>query len=182
MSLTRLVMLAVSALTTPLLASGIPQSDAAQHDRHTLDAPTLLQHVRQVTEPFKDVNRAITAGYAPFLGCVSGPEEGAMGLHFVNQALVGDGELDVEQPEALLYESTANGEARLLGVEYVVLADAWHAHHAEPPVLEGQLFHLIPSPNRFGLPAHYALHVWAWRDNPNGAFVNWNPRVSCNAR
>jgi len=176
-------MLVVGALTAPLLASGVPQTDAAQHDRHTLDAPpTLLQHVRQVTEPFKDVNRAIAAGYAPFLGCVSGPEEGAMGLHFVNQALVGDGELDVEQPEALLYESTPNGEARLLGVEYVVLADAWHANHAEPPVLEGQLFHLIPSPNRFGLPAHYALHVWAWRDNPNGAFVNWNPRVSCNAR
>ena len=21
--------------------------------------------------------------------------------------------------------------------------------------------------------------VWAWRDNPNGTFVDWNPRVSC---
>jgi hypothetical protein len=35
------------------------------------------------------------------------------------------------------------------------------------------------SPNRYGLPAYYALHVWAWRDNPNGAFVDWNPHVSC---
>jgi len=33
----------------------------------------------------------------------------------------------------------------------------------------------------FGLPAFYALHVWAWKDNPNGTFVNWNPAVSCDA-
>jgi hypothetical protein len=43
----------------------------------------------------------------------------------------------------------------------------------------GQLFHLFPSPNRFGLPAFYTLHVWAWKDNPKGAFVNWHPNVSC---
>lgn len=24
-----------------------------------------------------------------------------------------------------------------------------------------------------------AFYMWAWRDNPNGAFVDWNPRVSC---
>jgi hypothetical protein len=21
--------------------------------------------------------------------------------------------------------------------------------------------------------------VWAWKENPNGAFVNWHPNVSC---
>jgi hypothetical protein len=25
----------------------------------------------------------------------------------------------------------------------------------------------------------FELHVWAWRDNPNGAFVDWNTKVSC---
>jgi hypothetical protein len=34
---------------------------------------------------------------------------------------------------------------------------------------------------RFGLPAFYTLHVWAWKDNPSGAFVNWHPKVSCDA-
>ena len=43
----------------------------------------------------------------------------------------------------------------------------------------GQLFHLFDAPNRFGLQAFYTLHVWAWKDNPNGAFVNWHPNVSC---
>ena len=26
---------------------------------------------------------------------------------------------------------------------------------------------------------NYTLHVWAWKENPNGAFVNWHPNVSC---
>jgi hypothetical protein len=43
----------------------------------------------------------------------------------------------------------------------------------------GQLFHLFESPNRFGLPALYTLHVRAWKENPSGTFVNWHPKVSC---
>jgi len=42
----------------------------------------------------------------------------------------------------------------------------------------GQLFHLFESPNRFGLPAFYTLHVWAWKENPSGTFVNWHAKVS----
>jgi hypothetical protein len=61
-----------------------------------------------------------------------------------------------------------------------VFAVDWDKKHpGEPPQLMGQLFHLFESPNRFGLPAFYTLHVWAWKDNPNGAFVNWRPNVSC---
>ena len=62
-----------------------------------------------------------------------------------------------------------------------MFASVWHVNHAQndPPVLEGQLLQFVDSPNRFGLPAHYELHVWAWQDNPNGVFVDWNPRVSC---
>ena len=41
--------------------------------------------------------------------------------------------------------------------------------------------HLIESPNRYGLPAFYTLHVWAWKPNPTGAFVNWHSDVSCEA-
>ena len=51
-----------------------------------------------------------------------------------------------------------------------------------PPVLEGQTFQLVTSPNRYGLPAFFELHVWAWRDNPNGAFVDWNNKVSCEGK
>jgi hypothetical protein len=43
----------------------------------------------------------------------------------------------------------------------------------------GQVFHYTASPNRYGIPAFYALHVWAWKENPNGTFADWNPKVSC---
>ncbi len=101
-----------------------------------------------------------------------------MGVHFVNSGLVGDGALNAEKPEALIYEVTGK-RARLVGVEYIVIAADWHATNPAPPVLNGQQFHYVGSPNRYGLPAFYELHVWAWRLNPNGTFADWNPRVSC---
>ena len=101
-----------------------------------------------------------------------------MGVHFVNGDLVGDGALDPMHPEALLYEAR-NGQLELIGVEYVVLAEAWNARNEAPPVLMGQLFHFVGSPNRYGIPAFYELHVWAWRTNPNGTFADFNPAVSC---
>jgi len=139
----------------------------------------LVEQVREATEAFR---HTIPDAYRQFLGCVSGPEQGAMGVHFVNFALV-DGKLEAKAPEALIYE-VKDGRARLVGVEYIVPVDAWHPTEGEPPVpvLEGQVFHFNESPNRFGLPAFYELHVWAWRDNPNGTFADWNPRVSCDAR
>jgi hypothetical protein len=48
-----------------------------------------------------------------------------------------------------------------------------------PPTLLGQAFHYTAAPNRYGIPAFYALHVWAWKANPHGMFVDWNPRVAC---
>ena len=82
------------------------------------------------------------------------------------------------RPEALIYEDQ-NRRMRLLGVEYVVIAEAWHANNQMPPVLMGQLFNYVGSPNRYGIPAFYELHVWAWKNNPNGTFADWNPLVAC---
>lgn len=138
----------------------------------------LVQLVRDATRQFIDVNAATAAGYQPFLGCVTGQDHGAMGVHYVNSNLVGDGEIDASKPEALIYEPSGAG-MQLVGVEFVVFADAWLKNHSNSPVLEGQTFQYISSPNRYGLPAHFELHVWAWRDNPNGAFVDWNNNVTC---
>jgi hypothetical protein len=144
----------------------------------TAGKATLVEEVRRATAPFQDVAAATTAGYAPFLGCVSGPQEGAMGVHYVNGSLVGDGVVDPQRPEALMYEAK-DGRLRLLGVEYIVPAEAWDARSKTPPTLMGQTFHFTASPNRYGIPAFYALHVWAWKHNPHGMFVDWNPKVSC---
>jgi hypothetical protein len=167
--ITVLAALMVFALTGVVLAGRMNQTGPAE---------TLLQVVREATEQYKDPAAAEAAGYGLFHGCVSGPQEGAMGVHVVNGDLVGDGELDPAQPEALLYEFKG-GRMQLVGVEYVVIADDWHATHAGPPVLMGQLFNYSGSPNRYGIPAFYELHVWAWKQNPLGTFVDWNPKVSC---
>jgi hypothetical protein len=80
----------------------------------------------------------------------------------------------------VIYEALPNGRLKMTGADYLIFADAWDAKHpGTPPELMGQLLHLFESPNRFGLPAFYTLHVWAWKDNPNGTFVNWHPKVSC---
>ena len=48
-------------------------------------------------------------GYTLMFGCVSGPDFGAMGLHFVNMNLVGDPSLDPRRPEIVIYEPTPGG-------------------------------------------------------------------------
>ena len=178
----RIALLLFTVALTQLGAAGtVPfELEREQHATHT-DARSsrLVEQVRAATAIFADVNQATGSGYAAFGGCVSGPDQGAMGVHFVNQQLLMDGELNVNKPEALIYE-VKDGQARLVGVEYIVLAAQWDAAHPEPPVLEGQLLlHFNESPNRFRLPAFYETHVWAWRDNPNGTFADWNTRVSC---
>ena len=163
-----LVILSLFALTSVALAA----ADKAE------PPDTLVGTVRQAVAPFKDVEAAKSAGYGLFHGCVSGPQEGAMGIHFVNGDLVGDGEIDAAQPEALIYE-TQKGGLQLVGVEYVVIAEAWDANHENPPTLMGQVFQYVGAPNRYRIPAFYELHVWAWKQNPNGMFTDWNPNVSC---
>jgi len=143
-------------------------------------ASALVKIVRESTERFKQVSVAEREGYALQFGCVSGSDSGAMGLHYVNGALVASGVIDATRPQIVIYEPAADGSLKLIGADYLVLADMWNAQHPDgPPQLMGQLFHYFESPNRFGLPAFYTLHVWAWKDNPNGAFVNWHPNVSC---
>lgn len=139
----------------------------------------MIAAARHASRRFKDVSVALAEGYVAHFGCVSGPDEGAMGVHLMKPALIGDGVLNAGQPELLLYEPTRNGRLRLTGVDYLVPAPLWDPNNAGPPILMGHLLQLFNSPNRFRLPAFYTLHVWAWKSNPNGNFSNWNPRVSC---
>src|ERR1700751_5244898 len=149
--------------------------------RLTTAQGALLQAVRESTARFKDVSVAETEGYSLLFGCVTGPDSGAMGLHYVNMALVGSGVVDATKPQIVIYEPQPDGHLQLIGADFLVLADQWDKAHPGQgaPQLMGQLYHYFESPNRFGLPPFYTLHVWAWKPNPNGAFVNWHPNVSC---
>ena len=158
-------------------AAATPTALAQSKDQRDT-ATGLVREVRVGTADFRDPTVAIAAGYASTGSCVSGPQEGAMGVHFANGALIGNPALDPQNPELLIYEQRG-GRLRLVGVEFLVIAEAWHATNPAPPVLLGQHFQFVGAPNRYGLPPFYELHVWAWRDNRHGMFVDWNPAVSC---
>ena len=193
MKMGRLAPLAGSLIAVLMMSGSASMAGAQGHDGHSSASATqqrkpnpqdgaLVKAVREATEPYRKVSKAIQDGYGLLFGCVSGGDYGAMGLHFVNGSRVFDnGELDVTRPEIVIYEPLPNGRVRITGADYLVIAADWDAKHSGPPELMGQLFHLFESPNRFGLPAFYTLHVWAWKDNPNGTFTNWNPAVSCDA-
>jgi hypothetical protein len=147
--------------------------------------PNELRSARAGSAGYHNVNTAIAAGYGLFtdvngVACIDNPGVGAMGIHYVNSALVGDPTENAATPEAVVYEPEPDGHLRMVAVEYVVLKSAWDAAgNTAPPSLFGQTFMLIPSPNRFGLPDFYALHAWIGKYNPSGMFSMWNPDVSC---
>jgi hypothetical protein len=62
------------------LAPIVAEQCAAAQTAHEHATPAkLVQLVRESTRQFINVNAATAAGYGPFLGCVSGPDHGAMG-------------------------------------------------------------------------------------------------------
>jgi hypothetical protein len=169
---------AVGALPS---SRALARSDADQGGAQYGQAAGLIKAVRESTERFSDVSVAEAEGYSLMFGCVSGPDSGAMGLHYVNLPLVIDGVLDPAKPEIIIYEPLPNGRLKMTGADFLVFAEDWHKNNAATPELQGQLLHLFESPNRFGLPNFYTLHVWAWKENPTGAFANWHSKVSCDA-
>lgn len=103
------------------------------------------------------------------LGCFENPDEGGMGVHYLNAAVL-DHIVDIAVPEALVYELDSNANiAGLVAHEYIVPVDAWTKN--SPPRLFGQRFHQHPV-----LPL-WILHTWIWKDNPAGMFEDFNPKV-----
>jgi hypothetical protein len=144
-----------------------------------------LDAARAATEAFTDPAAAEDAGYGlppegPLHECIASFDDtGAMGLHYINGDLVADAVVDAATPEALVYEPAADGSLELVAVEYVVFAEGWDAENDMAPMLFGEMFMLVEEPNRYELPAFYALHAWIWKENPSGTFASFNPDVTC---
>jgi hypothetical protein len=147
----------------------------------TEGASPLVEKVRAATARYQNVNSAVADGFVQGTPCVSGPDMGAMGIHYVRPDRIANGVLNAAEPEALIYEPQSGGALRLVGVEFIVIASTWTSLHpnAGPPALDGDLLNFIDAPNRYGLPAFYEMHVWAWEANPNGSFADWNSHVTC---
>ena len=130
-----------------------------------------LAALRRATAKFRSLESAKAAGWTTEItGCMSDPKAGGMGYHYGNPKLI-DGSVRADQPELLLYAPEKDGGMRLTAVEYIVPLGAWTA--PKPPRLFDRDFAVNST---FGV---WALHAWAWEDNPSGMFADWNPGVSC---
>jgi hypothetical protein len=176
---TTLLALAVAGVAAGCAgASGAAESSAghADHASHAGHQQDMRAEDRIVamkaTAAYQDVAVAEDAGWGSSLdtlGCFESPEEGGMGVHYINDSLM-DATVDATQPEALVYELDATGHVTgLVAHEYIVPVDAWTAK--QPPQLFGMSFHRDPV-----LPL-WVLHTWLWKDNPAGVFADWNPAV-----
>ena len=146
-------------------------------------SPSDLDIARATSARFHSVKQATAMGYgllpegAPLHECIASFDgSGAMGLHYINGSLL-DGTLDPAQPEALVYAPDGQGNLKLAALEYVVFDANWSG--PGDPSLFGQTFMHTASPNRYDIPAFWALHVWLWDTNPSGVFMPFNPDVSC---
>lgn len=131
------------------------------------DQSRALATLRRVTARYHELQAAFDDDFILLHECESIEGEGPVGTVYFNPGRV-DGTIDPQFPEALIYEPSANGKPRLVGVEFAV-----------PNV--GQ-----PAPQFLGATFQreedigvYALHVWVWRPNPEGMFAETNSRVSC---
>ena len=149
--------------------------------------PPELEKVRAALEKYQDPYVAIRDGYFSTLGCVhyvkkGGPGRlpypvGGMGIHFLNTQFVGPVP-DPTRPPILLYEPVGD-KLKLVGAEWFVpLATGVK----ERPTLFGRPF---DGPMEGHEPLmrkelqHYDLHVWLWKENPNGLFSPTNSKVVC---
>lgn len=174
------VLVAAASAAIPIIGA------ASAGDDHSLTAVAAAATAR-----FHSLDAAQAAGWnlevidVNHLSCIEDPAAGGgMGVHWAKPALLGDASSDPTQPEALVYAPGPTGRPRLAALEYIIFQQPWlDAHPGQqdpaPPELFDRPYALTPSPNRFGLPAFYSLHVWIWEPNPSGLFKPWNPRVHC---
>ena len=191
----------VSILTA---AAGLGLASLVYPGGAAADEAAEIAKVREATAKYNDVNVALAEGFVPAAsGCVSAAHEGlpaewgAMGVHYIHPGLLKitkteprvDGtntHTDFMKPSILLYEPQADGSLVLVAVENLVFQKAWkEAGNAELPQFAGHTWDTMaddPSTaadEAHAFEPHYDQHVWAFRDNPGGALMPFNPNVTC---
>jgi hypothetical protein len=131
-----------------------------------------VARLRAATKTFTSLDAAVAAGYKRDVkDCIVHEHHGAMGYHHLNTAYA-DGTLVPEHPQFLLYQRLKDGTYELTGAEFIV-PYRFVPRDSAPPVLMGQK---LLREDAF---KYWYLHVWAWRENPDGLFADFNPNVSC---
>ncbi len=170
---------ALAVLAAVVIVAGCGDDTSSNGAASTDAPPAELDAVIAATSRFADVGEAIDAGYEAASPCVEEPDVGAMGVHYVNFALVGDPAVDPEQPEVLLYLPEGD-ELTLVGVEWMVVDDDGDTGTDDDrPTLFGRGFDGPMDGHGPEEPVHYDLHAWVFHDNPAGTFAPFNSSLAC---
>jgi hypothetical protein len=179
----------IAALTVAItLAPGVSQAQPRQQGKAAGGgSAAAIAAVKAALDKYKDPIAAVRDGYFSTVGCIDFPaggtehgameyKPGAMGVHFLNPALIGP-KLDSTKPQVLLYEPVGD-KLVLTGAEWFVPT----AVSKTPPTILG---HQLMGPMEGHAPIipaelhHWDLHVWLYKDNPNGMFSPTNSAVKC---
>ncbi|MFN0030381.1 MAG: hypothetical protein ACKV2O_24775 [Acidimicrobiales bacterium] len=138
--------------------------------------------IKEATKRYRNPEAAIADGYLSSETCVELPGVGGMGYHYVKPPLI-DSTVDPTQPEVLVYYRTkSGGKLRLGAVEYFVPdADQDPGTDSDRPYLFDHGFEGPMPGHEPGMPIHFDLHAWIYKDNPAGTLADWNPIVTCPA-
>lgn len=173
------------AASASLAVTAVPSAQAVEgpapdprNERAMRDMATAIA----VTAKYVDERQALKDGYVPHgEACMTNPfGVGAMGYHYVKQEYWGS--KDPGKPTALLYstEKDRHGRRTLQTVEWMSTDGDQDLKTADDrPSMFGLPFD-GPMPGHWaGMPKHYDLHMWAYKDNPAGRFHNWNTALTC---
>lgn len=202
-----LLLTAVAAFGTACTSSDAAEAvDTAPAAEAAVAEPApSLDAIRAATERYRDVNVAIAEGYVLPMDLCDTAEmmgrpaaEGAMGIHYARMDLLGvtsppnprvngtGTHTDFLRPSILIYEPQADGSLELVAIENLVFIDAWEAAgNRERPTFGDQAYNLMADDpateidEAHGFEPHYDLHMWLYRENPQGMFAQFNPSVSC---
>ena len=161
-----------------LLAAFVFALNAAYGSTHDDDGCETIQcridlaAARAGTAAYHNLQTAMDDQFVPPFDpnpCFTLPEAG-MGFHYVKPSRV-DATPNAAEPELLVYMPGDDGANHLVAVEYLVPGSP----NDTPPELFGQQFHFTPLVNG------WTLHAWIWRNNPDGMFEDFNPKLRCPA-
>jgi predicted small lipoprotein YifL len=134
------------------------------------DYNATIAELRRVTARYHDVGTAEADGFVRVGDCEDLEGEIPTAIPYAHFDRF-DNVINPSEPEALLYEPSKNGRLTLAGVELVIPYATWTG--AQPPEFFGVPFQ---REDEFGV---FGLHVWIWRENPDGMFAIANPRLAC---
>jgi hypothetical protein len=152
-------------------SSGDGNDDDKGHDRgHDRDLQRDIETLRRVTDRYHNIEVAKRDSFVLLHSCETRLNDEPVGTVYVNMKRLTDGVINVEKPDALIYEPGPKG-LKLVGVEFAIPFSLWTK--PQPPKFHGATFQ---REDEFGV---FALHAWVWRENPDGLFAEINPRVTC---